>query len=97
MIFVGEHTRYVVPLLGLSPHPSFIEDHPADSPRAIRTHGVCYDERVLFGRKYLANRCLVASALESGIRGSVQLLLELGLVDEAKEITKTFMARWINI
>ena len=40
---------------------------------------------------------LVASALESGIRGSVQLLLELGLVDEAKEITNTFMARWISI
>ncbi len=40
---------------------------------------------------------VVASALESGIRGSVQLLLELGLVDEAKEITKTFMARWISI
>lgn len=39
----------------------------------------------------------IASALESGIRGSVQLMLELGLVDEAKEITKTFMARWISI
>ena len=44
-----------------------------------------------------ADECLVASALESGIRGSVQLLLELGLVDEAKEITNTFMARWISI
>lgn len=28
----------------------------------------------------------IASALESSIRGTVQLLLELGLVDEAKEI-----------
>ena len=45
----------------------------------------------------VADYCLVASALESGIRGSVQLMLELGLVDEAKEITKTFMARWISI
>lgn len=39
----------------------------------------------------------VASALESGIRGSVQLLLELGLVDEAKAITEKFMARWISV
>lgn len=38
----------------------------------------------------------ISSALESGIRGSVQLLLELGLVDEAKAITQTFMARFIN-
>lgn len=36
----------------------------------------------------------IASALESAIRGSVQLCLELGLVDEAKNITKTWMGRW---
>lgn len=42
-------------------------------------------------------KSLVASALESGIRGSVQLLLELGLVDEAKAITEKFMARWISV
>lgn len=40
---------------------------------------------------------LVSSALESGIRGSVQLLLELGLVDEAKAVTEKFMARWISV
>ncbi|MCJ1462944.1 hypothetical protein MMC07_001548 [Pseudocyphellaria aurata] len=39
----------------------------------------------------------ISSALESGIRGSVQLLLELGLVDEAKAITEKFMARFISI
>lgn len=40
---------------------------------------------------------IVSSALESGIRGSVQLLLELGLVDEAKAVTEKFMARWISV
>lgn len=44
-----------------------------------------------------ADYVLVSSALESGIRGSVQLLLELGLVDEAKAITEKFMARFISI
>ncbi|KAL9584590.1 MAG: hypothetical protein Q9212_002024 [Teloschistes hypoglaucus] len=39
----------------------------------------------------------ISSALESGVRGSVQLLLELGLVDEAKAVTQKFMARWISI
>ncbi|KAL8930405.1 MAG: hypothetical protein Q9208_000588 [Pyrenodesmia sp. 3 TL-2023] len=44
-----------------------------------------------------ASPSVVPSALESGIRGSVQLLLELGLIDEAKAITEKFMARWISI
>lgn len=39
----------------------------------------------------------IASALESGIRGSVQLLLELGLVDEAKATVEKWMARWIDV
>ncbi|KAL3461640.1 hypothetical protein BJX64DRAFT_289053 [Aspergillus heterothallicus] len=39
----------------------------------------------------------IASALESAVRGSVQLLLELGLVDEAKQITREWMGRWITV
>lgn len=37
------------------------------------------------------------SALESAVRGTVQLLLDMGMVDEAKEITNTWMARWIQV
>ncbi|KAH8650555.1 L-amino-acid oxidase [Tricladium varicosporioides] len=37
------------------------------------------------------------SALESGVRGTTQLLLDMGLVDEAKMVTETWMARWISI
>ncbi|KAL3421585.1 l-amino-acid oxidase [Phlyctema vagabunda] len=39
----------------------------------------------------------VFSALESSVRGTVQMLLDLGLVDEAKEINRTWMARWISV
>lgn len=39
----------------------------------------------------------IASALESGVRGSVQLMLELGLVDEAKTTVEKWMARWIEV
>jgi hypothetical protein len=39
----------------------------------------------------------IASALDSGIRGSVQLMLELGLVDEAKATVEKWMARWIEL
>ncbi|TVY85261.1 L-amino-acid oxidase [Lachnellula suecica] len=37
------------------------------------------------------------SALESAVRGTTQLLLDMGLVDEAKEVTETRMARWISV
>ncbi|KAK5166985.1 uncharacterized protein LTR77_007714 [Saxophila tyrrhenica] len=37
------------------------------------------------------------SALESAVRGTTQLLLDMGLVDEAKQITEFWMARWINV
>ncbi|KAI6779249.1 uncharacterized protein J7T54_007776 [Emericellopsis cladophorae] len=36
-------------------------------------------------------------ALESAVRGTTQLLLELGLVDEVKKVVDTWMARWITI
>jgi monoamine oxidase len=39
----------------------------------------------------------IFSALDSAVRGTVQLLLELGLVDEAKTIVDTWMARWITV
>ncbi|KAK5111438.1 hypothetical protein LTR62_004890 [Meristemomyces frigidus] len=37
------------------------------------------------------------SALESSVRGTTQLLLDMGLVDEAKQITEFWMARWIRL
>lgn len=39
----------------------------------------------------------IFSALESAVRGTTQLLLEMGLVDEAKQITTEWMARWITV
>jgi monoamine oxidase len=39
----------------------------------------------------------IFSALDSAVRGTTQLLLELGLVDEAKEIVNTWMGRWITL
>lgn len=39
----------------------------------------------------------IFSALESAVRGTTQLLLDMGLVDEAKNITGTWMARWISV
>ncbi|EXJ85440.1 hypothetical protein A1O1_05804 [Capronia coronata CBS 617.96] len=39
----------------------------------------------------------ISSALESGVRAATQVLLELGLVDEAKAVVEKWMARWIDV
>jgi monoamine oxidase len=39
----------------------------------------------------------IFSALESAVRGAAQLLLDMGLVDEAKEVTDVWMARWMSM
>ncbi|KIX06515.1 uncharacterized protein Z518_04491 [Rhinocladiella mackenziei CBS 650.93] len=39
----------------------------------------------------------IASALESGVRAATQVLLEYGLVDEAKAVVEKWMARWIDV
>jgi monoamine oxidase len=39
----------------------------------------------------------IFSALDSAVRGTSQLLLDMGLVDEAKQIVDTWMGRWIEV
>ncbi|KAL4779916.1 flavin-containing amine oxidoreductase-domain containing protein [Aspergillus varians] len=39
----------------------------------------------------------IFSALDSAVRGTTQLLLDLGLVDEAKQIVDEWMGRWIKL
>lgn len=52
---------------------------------------------VFIGEHTSYTHAWIFSALESATRGTVQLLLDLGLVDEAKQITQTWMARWITV
>ncbi|KPM39019.1 L-amino-acid oxidase [Neonectria ditissima] len=52
---------------------------------------------VFIGEHTSITHSWVFSALESAARGTVQLLLDMGLVDEAKQITETWMARWIQV
>jgi monoamine oxidase len=39
----------------------------------------------------------IFSALDSAVRGTTQLLLDMGLVDEAKQVVDTWMGRWIHL
>ncbi|OAQ92736.1 l-amino-acid oxidase [Purpureocillium lilacinum] len=61
-------------------------------PQYFRTH----KHMIFVGEHTSFTNAWIVSALESGIRGAVQLLLELGLVDEAKDAVNKWMARWIS-
>lgn len=51
---------------------------------------------IFIGEHTAPTQAWISSAIYSAARGTIQLLLELGMVDEAKEINKRWMGRWIN-
>ncbi|KAL8995572.1 MAG: hypothetical protein Q9169_004714 [Polycauliona sp. 2 TL-2023] len=79
-----ESASWAAPSIGM--HKLYI-------PSYFETH----NNMIFVGEHTSYTQAWISSALESGVRGSVQLLLELGLVDEAKAITERFMARWISV
>ncbi|KAH0614321.1 uncharacterized protein H6S33_006207 [Morchella sextelata] len=52
---------------------------------------------IFIGEHTAYTHAWISSALESAVRGTVQLMLEMGLVDEAKNITSTWMSRWMVV
>ncbi|KAL3469551.1 hypothetical protein BJX99DRAFT_268120 [Aspergillus californicus] len=52
---------------------------------------------IFIGEHTAPTHAWVSSSLQSAVRGGVQLLLELGLVDEAKELNERWMGRWIRL
>ncbi|KAI0123170.1 L-amino-acid oxidase [Xylariales sp. AK1849] len=70
-----------------------IGQHQLYIPEYFKT----YNNMIFVGEQTSYTHGCIASALESGVRGAVQLLLELGLVDEAKFAVDKWTARWINV
>lgn len=60
-------------------------------PEYYKTH----NRTIFIGEHTSVTNGWISSALESAVRGTVQLLLELGLVNEAKQITEKWMGRWL--
>ncbi|PVI01023.1 hypothetical protein DM02DRAFT_706684 [Periconia macrospinosa] len=54
-------------------------------------------QTVFVGEHTSYTHAWIFSALDSAVRGTVQVLLDMGLVDEAKEVVETWMGRWIHI
>ncbi|KAI6280396.1 hypothetical protein MCOR28_004295 [Pyricularia oryzae] len=95
-LYTGKYNRkcwYQDPLESGSWASPLAGQHELFIPEYFKTH----DGVIFVGEHTSYTHAWISSALESGIRGGVQLLLELGLVDEAKAIVDKWMARWIEI
>ncbi|TVY72659.1 L-amino-acid oxidase [Fusarium oxysporum f. sp. cubense] len=51
---------------------------------------------IFIGEHTAPTQAWISSAIYSAARGTIQLLLELGMVGEAKEINRRWMGRWIR-
>lgn len=82
--YTGEYNRQC---WGLDPIAAswaspYVGQHERYIPEYHKTHGM----HIFVGEHTSVNHAWIFSALESAVRGVVQLLLEDGLVDEAKFI-----------
>ncbi|KFG86014.1 hypothetical protein MANI_010372 [Metarhizium anisopliae] len=69
-----------------------VEQHRLYIPSYHRTE----HNTIFIGEHTAPTHAWISSSLHSAVRGSVQLLLELGMVDEAKKLNKVWMGRWIH-
>ncbi|KAI1380621.1 flavin-containing amine oxidoreductase [Hypoxylon crocopeplum] len=95
-LYTGKYNRrcwMLDPYEGGSWASPTIGQHQLYLPEYFKT----YNNMIFVGEQTSYTHAWIASALESGIRGGVQLLLELGLVDEAKATVEKWMARWIDV
>ncbi|KAG5205922.1 L-amino acid oxidase LaoA [Trichophyton interdigitale] len=51
---------------------------------------------IFIGEHTAPTHAWISSSLHSAVRGSIQLLLELGMVEEAKQLNHRWMGRWIK-
>ena len=62
----------------------------------IPAYHVTEHNTIFIGEHTAPTHAWVSSALHSSVRGAIQLLLELGMVDQAKTLNQRWMGRWIN-
>ncbi|CEH19540.1 l-amino acid oxidase [Ceraceosorus bombacis] len=63
----------------------------------IPSYHVTEHNTIFIGEHTAPTHAWISSSLHSSVRGTIQLLLELGLVDEAKQLNKQWMGRWIRL
>ncbi|KAI0387444.1 L-amino acid oxidase LaoA [Hypomontagnella monticulosa] len=69
-----------------------VEQHRLYIPAYHRTE----HNTIFIGEHTAPTHAWISSSLHSAVRGSVQLLLELGMIDEAKKLNRQWMGEWIG-
>lgn len=69
-----------------------VEQHKLYIPAYHRTE----HNTIFIGEHTAPTHAWISSSLHSAVRGSIQLLLELGMVEEAKQLNRRWMGRWIK-
>ncbi|PWI68242.1 hypothetical protein PCL_02011 [Purpureocillium lilacinum] len=69
-----------------------VEQHKLYIPAYHRTE----HNTIFVGEHTAPTHAWISSSLHSAVRGAVQLLLEMGMVDEAKTLNQRWMGRWIE-
>ncbi|KAF9878346.1 fusarubin cluster-oxidoreductase [Colletotrichum karsti] len=69
-----------------------VEQHKLYIPSYHRTE----HNTIFIGEHTAPTHAWISSSLYSSVRGSVQLLLELGMVNEAKKLNEQWMGQWIS-
>lgn len=69
-----------------------VEQHKLYIPAYHRTE----HNTIFIGEHTAPTHAWISSALHSAVRGSIQLLLELGMAEEAKQLNRRWMGRWIK-
>lgn len=69
-----------------------VEQHRLYIPAYHRTE----HNTIFIGEHTAPTHAWISSSLHSAVRGSVQLLLELGMIDEAKKLNRRWMGEWIG-
>lgn len=70
-----------------------VEQHKLYIPSYHRTE----HNTIFIGEHTAPTHAWVSSSLYSAVRGTAQLLLELGMVTEAQTVTKQWMGRWMGL
>ncbi|KAF4126918.1 Flavin containing amine oxidoreductase [Geosmithia morbida] len=70
-----------------------VEQHKLYIPSYHRTE----HNTIFIGEHTAPTHAWISSSIHSAVRGSIQLLLELGMVDEAKVLNERWMGRWIGV
>ncbi|CAH0058414.1 unnamed protein product [Clonostachys solani] len=94
-LYIGEYERFCwldEPFIATAWTRPDVAQHALYIPAYHKTES----NVIVLGEHTAPTHAWISSSLYSAVRGTVQLLLEIGLIDEAKELNQRWMGRWVK-